>query len=129
MDAKELERRLEEARTFDHSIGNITYRMRMPPRIHQGRALAAMRELVQLGDNSVEADEKLLEVVGPHVVGIVGATSADVCISGEPMPLEDSIASARLVLAEKIEHAAILVGVLSKRILDRNAELQADRKN
>ncbi|MCC7173253.1 MAG: hypothetical protein IT459_22585 [Planctomycetes bacterium] len=129
MDAKELERRLEEARTFDHSIGSVTYRMRMPPRIHQGRALAAMRELVQLGDGAPESGEKLLEVVAPHVVGIVGATSADVCISGEPLPLEDSAASARLVLSEKLEHAALLAGVLSKRIVERNAALQADRKN
>lgn len=129
MDAKELERRLEEARTFEHPIGDIVYRMRLPARIHQGRAMAAMRELVQLGDSSPESGEKLLEVVGPHVVGVTGATSADVCIPGEPSPLEDSAASARLVLSERLEHAAVLAGVLSKRIVERNASLQADRKN
>lgn len=129
MDAQELARRLDEARTFEHPVGAISYRLQIPARINQPRVLAGMREVVNAEPGADDTSSRLVEILGPMVVGIQGATSADVCIEGPPEPLADSPEIARLVLSERLEDAARLCEVLSRRMVERNAQLQADRKN
>lgn len=129
MDAQELARRMDEARTFEHPVGSITYRLQIPARINQPRVLAGMREVVNADPGNEDTSRRLVELVGSMVIGIRGATSADVCIEGPPEPLPDSPDVARLVLAERLEDAAWLCEALSRRMVERNAQLQADRKN
>jgi hypothetical protein len=129
MDTQELARRLDEARTFEHAVGTITYRLQVPARINQPRALASMREIVNAEPGAEGTSRRLVEVVGSMVVGIRGATSADVCIDGPVEALPDDAEAARLVLSERLEDAARLCEALSRRMVERNEQLQADRKN
>jgi hypothetical protein len=133
MDVQELARRLEEARAFEVTLGGITYRLQMPPRVHHGRAMDALREAFRMIEDGSQFPAAILAAVAPCVTGMVGGESADVCIGAaagvEYEPLPESAEAARLVLGEKVEHVVQLAAELTRRMVERDAALKVDRKN
>lgn len=120
MDAATLQARLDVARSFSQTIGHLTFRCRLVPHVRAIGALERNRA------SATEAARALLELC---VLGVKGATTADLGLDGEPEPIEDKPDSLQILLDSRPDLVLILADEITTRINARSASIEADTKN
>lgn len=119
MDAKTLQARLDVARSFTHTIGHLTFRCRLVPDV---RAIAAME---RHRDSATEAARALL---GETVLGVTGATTADLGLE-DAEPIDDSRESLAILLDARSDLVIVLADEITTRMRARQASIEGDAKN
>lgn len=119
--ADDLRAILQRAREFEHTIGSVTFRCRMP-------TMAQARRIYARYDGPSRLVEGMQDMLAESVLGIRGATMRDLGLDGDEA-LPDTPEAAREYLAERIEVADALVGELSRRSNERQKKIEGDAKN
>jgi hypothetical protein len=117
----DLKGRLESARTFDHAIGHITFRVRLPSEAKVARIYATYRGATA----NVDAMHDLLAA---SVIGMRGATLKDIALDGDDV-LPDDVGFAMALLDERQDIAVELTNEIGKRLQERASRIEADQKN
>lgn len=122
----DLSRRLAEAREFQHTIGAVTFRLRVPARAEARLALLKYGgELKSPGDWAAGNAGVLRE----SLLSICGATTADISLPGEPEPLPETPAGAWAYIAEHPVVLDALQEELTERTKARFESIEGDAKN
>lgn len=122
MDAKTLQQRLDAARSFSHTIGQITFRGRLLP---ESRVAGIYARHPGSG-GAVDAGRELL---GEAILGVKGATTADLDLPGEPEPIDDTRDTAVMVLEARLDICIELAGVIAELSTARSRAIEDDAKN
>lgn len=129
MDLQELQRRAQAARETPHTIGAITYQLRLPT---SHEVLLAAHKAGVVGQ-AVGAAYLLLmrAVLEGAVVGWQGVRVGDVAPGGDDAatPLAWSAGAVPLVFDARPADEQALRDVLSHRMAERATALEADAKN
>lgn len=120
MDARTLQARLEIARSFSHAVGHLVFRCRLLPHVQ------AIGILERHRGSATEAARALLV---PCVIGVKGATTADVGLDGDSEPIEDSQEAVSMLLDARPDIVMLLADEISTRINTRREAIEADAKN
>lgn len=120
MDAATLQARLNVDRSFTHTIGHLVFRCRLLPHVQTIGILERNRL------SPTEAGRALLV---PCVVGVKGATTADVGLDGESEPIEDSQETVSILLDARPDLVMVLADEITTRIKARREAIEADAKN
>lgn len=120
MDAANLSARLAVARSFSHTIGHLTFRCRLIPQVQ------AIGILERNRSSGTEAARALL---GPTVLGVKGATTADIGLEEPHEPIDDSPENVSILLDARNDLVMILADEVSSRIKARSVSIEADAKN
>lgn len=122
MDVKEIRERLQAERTFDHTVGAIKFRVHIPAESRVTRAYTSFSGPAAWFD-------AMNMVALEAVVGMTGASTADLRLPGDPAPLLDSPESIALLLEERQDIATELGNEINARLMARREAIEADRKN
>lgn len=129
MDLQDLQRRAQAARETVHSIGCVTYTLRLPT---SHEVLLAAHKAGVVGQ-AVGAAYLLLmrAVLEAAVVGWQGVRVGDVAPGGDDAaaPLPWDAGAVPLLFDAKPGHESALRDVLSARMAERATALEADAKN
>lgn len=120
-----FEKRLREARAFEHTSGTLTFSLEIPTR-------AELRVLVLSHENmgSDAARAACLQAITLGALRSVrGATTRDIGLAGEALPLPETAQVARAIAADNLELLDELQERVNARIRERSEQLEADEKN
>lgn len=120
MNNSELRALLDRAREYEHVVGAVTFRMRIPSTKQVARIY---------GRADGDYAEAMSEVLSQSLLSIVGATTADLALPGEPQPLPDTPESAREYLSDHMPAATELAAELMRRYQERVSKIEGDSKN
>lgn len=121
MSATDLRAQLNRAREFEHTVGNVTFRCRIPT-MQQARRCYAKYD----GPERLVAG--MQDMLADSVLSIRGATMRDLGLDSDDA-LPDTQEAAREYLAEHIDAADELVSELSRRSQERQKVIEGDAKN
>jgi hypothetical protein len=117
----ELAALLAEVREFEHTLGDLTFRLRLPSKD------AVRMTYARLGDGA-PIEEKMGAVLKASLLWVVGATHRDLGLDRDD-PLPRTAYAAAEYVAEHLEVADELVLELFRRLQDRLGEIEGDAKN
>lgn len=130
MDIVDLQRRAAAAREFEHAIGERRFRLRIPTS-HEVQV-----EVLRAGGGNPAAEQVALAImqraiIERAIVGWSGVTTADILPeeSAAVETVEHAPVLVALLLDAQPAIAAELTDVLVKRAAERNARIEAARKN
>lgn len=129
MDLQALQARARSAREFDHAIGEITYRLRVPT---QHEALVAAHRTGVVGQAQGAAYLLLMRaVLEAAVCGWQGLRVGHVVPGGDDAatPLPWSADAVALVLDARPADAQALADAMGAQMVARAAAFEADAKN
>lgn len=118
-------RRLAEAVEFEHKIGAITFRLRLPTR-------SQLRSTVLRHDGLSDTASRvaaMAECALQALIGADGITTKDLGLPGDPEPLPNSATVARAYVADNLDALDELSDVLHERMNARQRALEDDLKN
>lgn len=124
MNDQDLRALLNRAREFEHTVGSVTFRCRIPTPERAKALFARVDAENQLG-RLVEGSQAIL---ADSVLGIRGATVRDIGLEGDDS-LPDTPVGAREYLAEHIDAADDLWKELNRRTEERRVRIEGDAKN
>jgi hypothetical protein len=121
MNDSELRALLNRAREFEHKVGTVTFRCRVPTMQQAQRIYARY-------DGPARWVEGMQDIISESLLSISGATARDLGLdSDEPLP--ETVDAARMYLSEHIGAADSLADELKRRADERNAKIEGDAKN
>lgn len=128
MDLQSIQARALAAREFDHPIGEITYRLRVPT---QHEALVAAHRTGVVGHPQGAAYLVLMRaVLEAAVCGWQGLRVGHVVAGDDAStPLPWSAAAVPLVLDARPNDAQALADAMGAQMVERAAAIEADAKN
>jgi len=121
----QLQQRLEAAREFDQVVGHLTFRLRVPTRAQMRSIIIANGGLDDDGSRIASLQAMTLAAL----VSVKGATTKDIGLDGESMPLPESAAAAKAIAEDNLEVMDALKDELTERVNQRNKALETDLKN
>lgn len=121
----EFLRLLSSVREFDHTIGPLTFRLRLPTETD----IHSIYVENGLDEKTIERIAATFAIAARCVLGVTGATTADLGLPGEAQSLPNTAAVARELLADRRDIAETLQNEITRRYAERKAMLDTDRKN
>lgn len=122
MNERDLVDRLNQAREFEHAVGAFTFRLRMLSR-------GAVQRIYSRCDGPSAYLEAMAETLAESILWVRGATTRDLGLPGDPVPLPETQKAAREFLSEQTDIANQLAAELSARMKARFDAIEGDRKN
>jgi hypothetical protein len=126
MTPRVLERRLAEAREFEHTIGSLTFRLRIPTRTEL-RVIVIRHNGMGTPADAAAANADILAAALLSVRG--DASTRNLGITGEAETLPETPEAARAFVSENLTEADMLIAVLSEKMTARSDAIEADKKN
>lgn len=126
MNDREMIARLNQARDFEHTIGKVTFGLRVPTR-------SELRvTVVKHGGHLSSAGDVMASnaaIVQQSLLWARGATTADVGLPGDPAPLPETSAGAWAYVSEHPDVLDALREALTDKTVARFDAIEADEKN
>lgn len=116
-----LEARVNAARDFEHTVKNVTFRLRIPKK-------ETVRSIYARLDPEVSNHEKYGAVLARALMGIHGATARDLGL-GSDEALPDTPYAATQYVSEHPDVADVLAVELYRRMQERYERIEGDLKN